>query len=627
MSSPAKRVGAKGTSSSSPYKVKVESAKKAKASDVDSSCSISIVPASTSTGNTPTPTPTRSRLNNAVAKIGVLKSQTLEKTGFLDPEQPAQWGSGPYLRSLCASQSYNPLSSSSSSSSKTNKKNNEISVDFELVLNQFNRSRLLQHLRARNVTTSNIDHHNATKKELVHSLVASLEEERVAEVARLANAEETFREIATREEAGAVYAVGRNDKGQCGLGLQHECSSKKQINAFTVIAMTRGLGVHRVICHGDISFAVIPSSQAQDNVNVNVSNNDNNNPGAGRSGGAVYTWGGCRLGPTGIDIDLNEETLSNEDTGTDTQSTTGTGTTPQRKNAAQPVSAKFELNDTPISIASLEGEEVQQLTVGASHGAAITQGGDMFTWGDDTFGVMGVGVGCPNVNANPHSHSDDRTRKAVAVAASSSSSYCRRSPTMLSALRDEQDLESREIQFRHASAGNKHTCAVATNGSVYGWGYGASGRLGVGQRRFETPNGDTNGDTNGDVDAEKVTTATSNSQSVYISHPRLCHFATGITIVKVACGAEHSLGMSSNGEAFSWGCGDNGRLGLGDRRERWSPIRIPSLHHSFVTDISAGTWHSACVAIVPPFKRLGLLYTWVSRSRVWVGLPFAHRVN
>ena len=43
----------------------------------------------------------------------------------------------------------------------------------------------------------------------------------------------------------------------------------------------------------------------------------------------------------------------------------------------------------------------------------------------------------------------------------------------------------------------------------------------------------------------------------------MIRFNGDVKIVKVECGSGHTLALSSNGEVYSWGFGDNGCLGLG----------------------------------------------------------------
>ncbi len=74
-------------------------------------------------------------------------------------------------------------------------------------------------------------------------------------------------------------------------------------------------------------------------------------------------------------------------------------------------------------------------------------------------------------------------------------------------------------------------------------------------------------------------------------------------IVTIACGKEHTLLLTDNGEAIGWGGNSRGQLGLGynDFRSINQPKRVGI---SSITHIACGQYHSAC--LTGP----GVLYTW-----------------
>jgi len=62
---------------------------------------------------------------------------------------------------------------------------------------------------------------------------------------------------------------------------------------------------------------------------------------------------------------------------------------------------------------------------------------------------------------------------------------------------------------------------------------------------------------------------------------------------KVVAGDHHVLALTSTGRVFSWGCGDEGRLGLPTLEiDVLIPIQIPSVKDIVVTDIAAGCDYS-----------------------------------
>ncbi|KAF4030637.1 Rab-GTPase-TBC domain [Phytophthora infestans] len=65
------------------------------------------------------------------------------------------------------------------------------------------------------------------------------------------------------------------------------------------------------------------------------------------------------------------------------------------------------------------------------------------------------------------------------------------------------------------------------------------------------------------------------------------------TIAMVACGAQHSLAITDAGELYTWGSGEDGRLGHGDMRDRAVPRKVMSLLRESVVSASCGGAHTA----------------------------------
>lgn len=65
----------------------------------------------------------------------------------------------------------------------------------------------------------------------------------------------------------------------------------------------------------------------------------------------------------------------------------------------------------------------------------------------------------------------------------------------------------------------------------------------------------------------------------------------GETLVSVSGGRAHSIALTSKGEVWVWGCGKNGRLGLGSSSDESEPILIDSLGVE-VVQVASGFDHS-----------------------------------
>ena len=98
------------------------------------------------------------------------------------------------------------------------------------------------------------------------------------------------------------------------------------------------------------------------------------------------------------------------------------------------------------------------------------------------------------------------------------------------------------------AAGAAHTVLLTADGRVLTLGDGARGRLGHGE---DAPGGGFRSS----------------------STPRRVAGLDGLRVVRVACGARHTLCVTDSGLAYVWGANEAGQLGQGDRRDRAAPAR------------------------------------------------------
>ncbi|XP_070591604.1 serine/threonine-protein kinase Nek8 isoform X5 [Erythrolamprus reginae] len=100
------------------------------------------------------------------------------------------------------------------------------------------------------------------------------------------------------------------------------------------------------------------------------------------------------------------------------------------------------------------------------------------------------------------------------------------------------------VTIKQVACGDLFTVCLTDRGIVLTFGSGSSGCLGHGA-------------------------------FVDVSQPKIVEALLGYEISQVASGASHVLALSSEGEAFAWGRGDNGRLGLGNQEPHNSPQQVP----------------------------------------------------
>lgn len=129
-----------------------------------------------------------------------------------------------------------------------------------------------------------------------------------------------------------------------------------------------------------------------------------------------------------------------------------------------------------------------------------------------------------------------------------------------------------------SSTSDGHSCTLATNGQVYCWGVGASGRLG-----------------------NNATTNSSVPVAVNVSG-----VLSGKTVTKITAGGNFSCAMTSEGRAYCWGANNYGQLGNSSTTTSSVPVAVTTsgvLSGKTITDISSGEEHTCVVAD-------GLPYCW-----------------
>ncbi|RHY96448.1 hypothetical protein DYB35_005557 [Aphanomyces astaci] len=182
---------------------------------------------------------------------------------------------------------------------------------------------------------------------------------------------------------------------------------------------------------------------------------------------------------------------------------------------------------------------------GCEHVAAITDDGDMYTFGYNARGQLGLGT--TSACAFP-------TRVDAIVVVKVASSYF-------------------------------HTLVATEDNEVYGCGRNDFGQLGIPDgldkhvlHRVPFFSG-----------RRVLAMACGQYHSLLVSH------LTAFTIVDVACGCYHTLTLSDAGRVYPFGRNNHGQLGTNTNLDRLLPICIESLGHVRVLKIAAGFYHSVCI--------------------------------
>ena len=208
-------------------------------------------------------------------------------------------------------------------------------------------------------------------------------------------------------------------------------------------------------------------------------------------------------------------------------------------------------------------EAFVHVSAGHNHSAAISAGGTLYMWGDPRDGKLGHGIAKDSAASNDND--------AVGINDDEFFTTLWPQPVLF--------FKSNERRIKFVSCGADHTLCLDDNGGIYSWGLGNYGNLG-------------HGDTKNQI------------------KPRLIESLKDSTIAFTAAGSKHSLGMSHSGIVYTWGHGDKGRLGNGDRRGSLIPEENAFFNSSAIRAVqgACGEAHTAVVGAN------GTLYTFGSGS-------------
>ncbi|MDB6173335.1 MAG: repeat-containing protein [Chthoniobacteraceae bacterium] len=246
----------------------------------------------------------------------------------------------------------------------------------------------------------------------------------------------------------------------------------------------------------------------------------------------------------------------------------------------------------PVSVMStgaLSGRLVVSGSTGLNHSLAACSDGTLLAWGENLSGQLGIksNVIKSIVPTEAFATGALLGRKVIAVAAGERHSLALCSDGTVAAFgyngsgqlgSGTQNSSSAPVAVSTAgvlagktvitvAAGTSHSLALCSDGTVAAWGLNGSGQLGNG--------------------------LTSNSNiPVAVS---VAGVLTGKIVIAVAAGTSHSLALCSDGTVAAWGLNSSGQLGNGLTSNSNIPVRISTagvLSGKTATAMAAGTAHS-----------------------------------
>lgn len=194
---------------------------------------------------------------------------------------------------------------------------------------------------------------------------------------------------------------------------------------------------------------------------------------------------------------------------------------------------------SPVDLSGV-GNNWRQLSAGGGTSAGVKMDGTLWTWGAGTYGALGSG------------------------------GTASRSSPQTTTLAGSDWKEVSAANFTGGATSGRSCAAIKIDGSLFTWGYNASGQLGAGS-------------------------TTNRSSPVSIT--------TISNWLHVACGSDHMLAVTGSGQMYTWGLNSSGQLGTGGTSNRSSPGTIAGNTFDWIK-VSAGGASSAAI------KNDGSLWTW-----------------
>lgn len=195
-----------------------------------------------------------------------------------------------------------------------------------------------------------------------------------------------------------------------------------------------------------------------------------------------------------------------------------------------------------VPAAGFHGERIVMLAAGGGHTVALSDAGHVFTCGMNLYGQLGHG---------------DQSKKFAFVQV------------------DPMQFNGEKVEF--VATGVTHTVAITTSGRLYTWGNNGSGQLG-----------------HGDTDFRLVPTLVEAGE-----------FGE-LRVTMAACGSFHTLIVTQDGSVWACGRGNNGQLGINTRYDQSRFVRVEI--DTKIVAVAAGWKHSLAVT------EDGTLWTWGNGS-------------
>lgn len=355
---------------------------------------------------------------------------------------------------------------------------------------------------------------------------------------------------------GHLWAWGRNLEGQLGRGLQSPRDSWSEPK--------RVKGLDKVNVCGAFASGVVSAAIGDD--------------------GSLWVWGKSKRGQLGLGKDIIEAVV-------------------------------------PSRVEALAGEKIVKVSFGWGHGLAQSEDGKLFGWGysaDARLGKIGESLESSPLDSNTGIPENNRLHSSSALEVAEK--------LVLEGMEKEKDMpivwdpclmeEVHGVEVVDIACGFDHSLVLCGNGTLLSSGSNIYGQLGrVKQELGMFP-----------VDISFVPASIASGLGHSLA---ICRVASSDNIggaasvvswgwnqssqlgrsgpenvplvvegldeeipISVSGGRVHSIVLTSKGEVWVWGCGRNGRLGIGSSSDEAEPVLLDSLEDFEVLQAVSGFDHN-----------------------------------